>query len=366
MVLAERTCDEPLTHSVSASVSRSQGAGSGMRLGRHFSNRGRRGKSAGECVTLLLTKPLQWAKSYKSGAGGGAMSAKPGGRSSYRARDGEGVRGPNFFHGDLVREDTLGGFRVSEVAYPSGLDIPTHAHQHAYLGITLRGASVQWCGSQTRFSQPWTVTYHPPQEVHRDHFESSGALGLNVEFKPGFLERLAMTPSLWQRGIHSSHADTAWLAARLYREFLQADEPAVAGVEGLTLELLAHLWRVPPSPQGGKPPLWLQRVTELLRVRFAENLNLLYLSKTVGVHPTHLARIFRKYQRCTVGDFVRRLRIEHACREISQHHRPLADVALASGFCDQSRFSKTFRDLTGMTPREYQETSRRAKCRQKG
>ncbi len=271
----------------------------------------------------------------------------------------------NFFHGALVRKGVLGTLRVTEVAYPPRLDIPTHAHQHAYLGITLRGASVQWCGAQTRLSQAWTVTYHPPQEVHRDHFESSGALGLNVEFMPGFLERLALPCSLLEGGLHSSDGDTAWLAARLYREFLKADDPAIASAEGLTLELLAHLWRCRSFPLRGKPPLWLQTMNELLRAHYPERLNLFDLSAWVGIHPVHVARTFRKFHGCTVGDYIRRLRVEHACRAILQHQAPLADVALSSGFCDQSQFCQAFKKLTGMTPREYQDFTRRVGLEQK-
>jgi AraC family transcriptional regulator len=293
------------------------------------------------------------------------MDEKPASKASRLLRDGRRSRDPNVFHGGLLRDGNLGSLRVTEVAYPPGLDVATHAHQHAYLGITVRGASVQWCGTQTRLSQAWTVTYHPPQEIHRDHFEPSGALGLNVEFMPGFLERLALPPSLLERGIHSSEGDTAWLAARLYREFLQADEPAVASVEGLTLELLAHLWRGRSSSLPGNPPLWLQRIKELLRTHFSERLSLFDLSAWAGIHPVHLARTFRKFQGCTVGDYIRRLRVEHACREISQKHPPLADVALSSGFCDQSQFCKTFRNLTGMTPREYQEAVQRVNLKQR-
>lgn len=293
------------------------------------------------------------------------MDANPTRAKLHYLRTGRGSESPNSFHGVLVRKGILGALRVTEVAYPPRLDIPEHAHQYAYLGITLLGASVQWCGAETRLSQAWTVTYHPPQEIHRDHFEPSGALGLNVEFMPGFLERLVFPGSLLERGIHSSGGETAWLAARLYREFRQADEPAVTGVEGLTLELLAHLWRCRASPRHGKQPLWLRRIEELVQARFSERLTLLDLSTSVGIHPVHLARTFRKFQGCTVGDYIRRLRVQHACREISQHPLALADVALSCGFCDQSQFCKTFRKLTGMTPGEYQDVTRRVGPEQK-
>jgi AraC family transcriptional regulator len=77
------------------------------------------------------------------------------------------------------------------------------------------------------------------------------------------------------------------------------------------------------------------------------------LAAEVGVHPIYLARSFRKHYRCTVGEYVRRLRIETACREISVSRKSLSEIATASGFYDQSHFSNAFKRYTGMTPAEF-------------
>jgi AraC family transcriptional regulator len=76
------------------------------------------------------------------------------------------------------------------------------------------------------------------------------------------------------------------------------------------------------------------------------------------VHRGHLARMFRRYYRTTPGEYVRRLRVERACQELKRTNRPLADVAAALGFFDQSHFSGVFRRHTGLTPREYRSTVR--------
>jgi AraC-like DNA-binding protein len=88
----------------------------------------------------------------------------------------------------------------------------------------------------------------------------------------------------------------------------------------------------------------------LLRDRFAEPLTLDEIAGAVGVHPMHLTRVFRRHFRCTIGDMVRRLRIDFACRQLSSTDDALVEIALAAGFSDQSQFCRTFRRLTGMTP----------------
>ena len=91
----------------------------------------------------------------------------------------------------------------------------------------------------------------------------------------------------------------------------------------------------------------------MLVEHFSETLKLTQIAAEVGVHPVYLATAFRRKFGVTVGEFVRRLRIEHACAELKKKDLPLSAIALQAGFADQSHFSKVFKSYVGMTPREY-------------
>ena len=90
-----------------------------------------------------------------------------------------------------------------------------------------------------------------------------------------------------------------------------------------------------------------------------EPLSLTGLARTVGVHPVHLARSFRHVHACSVGEYLRRMRVGFAERELASSDAPLSDVALRAGFCDQSHFSRTFKRLTGSTPAVWRSAVRR-------
>jgi AraC family transcriptional regulator len=96
-----------------------------------------------------------------------------------------------------------------------------------------------------------------------------------------------------------------------------------------------------------------------LRARFRENLSLDEVARTAGVHPAHLARSFRCHFRCSAGEYVRRLRVEHACRELCRRDTPLAAVALEAGFGDQSHLTVVFKRHTGLTPAAYRKLYRK-------
>jgi AraC family transcriptional regulator len=105
------------------------------------------------------------------------------------------------------------------------------------------------------------------------------------------------------------------------------------------------------------PPRWLRQVRDLLHEGFRQRLTLDGIAESVGVHPAHLARVFRQQQGCTVGDYVRRLRIEYACHCLRTSDTALATVALAAGFSDQSHFSRVFKRQTGLSPAVFREST---------
>jgi AraC family transcriptional regulator len=148
------------------------------------------------------------------------------------------------------------------------------------------------------------------------------------------------------------------LAARLHEEFWGADEASALAIEGLTLELLAECSRSVSPGTDRHPPRWLASAFDLVRARFREPLTLSAVAESVGVHPAHLARVFRRFHGCTLGAHVRTLRIEYACQCLTSSAASLAQIALAAGFSDQSHFSNAFRRSMGMPPAAFRRYAR--------
>ncbi len=103
------------------------------------------------------------------------------------------------------------------------------------------------------------------------------------------------------------------------------------------------------------PPRWLKEAQELIHQHFTENISLYSIANVVQIHPSHLARVFRKYFQCSIGEYVRRLRIEYAAQEILKSDLSLADIALNAGFSDQSHFTHEFKRRMRITPAEYKK-----------
>jgi len=100
----------------------------------------------------------------------------------------------------------------------------------------------------------------------------------------------------------------------------------------------------------------VQKARDFVHDRFQESISLADVADFAEVHPVSLARAFRRTYHCTVGDYVRKLRIEFACQKLAGSDAPLVEIALSAGFSEQSHFSRTFKRLIGLTPSEYRSS----------
>jgi AraC family transcriptional regulator len=261
------------------------------------------------------------------------------------------------YYGQRVRSLRAAGLLLSERAYPPGLELPPHAHEHPYLCAVLSGGYTERCGGKEWSCAPQTLFLRPEGEVHADRFGDTGGrvfgieLGTDWPARMGGLGRALRRPAVLG-GVCAS------LAFKLYREFRTDDLASPLIVEGLVLEVLGQACRFRDQNEGGGLPRWLARARDILQEQYRDPPALADLAGEVEVHPVHLARVFRHRFACTIGEYVRRLRIEFACRELTFPGRSFVEIALAAGFCDQSQFCRAFKQQLGMTPSQFRRQLR--------
>jgi AraC family transcriptional regulator len=257
-------------------------------------------------------------------------------------------------------EREVAGFHLTETAHPPGFKLPAHAHENASFYLVLRGGFTETYGGDAYECKPSSFVFTPAGQIHSNYFHGAGGSCFLVELPPHFLKSVCARAGGLDRSTHLDGGPPAWLAARAYDEAQHLDDLSPLVFEGLALEILAALSRLQAKPER-RHPRWLEQAKELLHARFSEQLTIGEISKTVGVHPVYLAAVFRRSYRCSIGDYIRRLRVQFACQMIATSDVPLVKVALAAGFCDQSHFSKVFKSLVGLTPTQYRKSVGRLK-----
>ncbi|BAZ66464.1 MAG: AraC family transcriptional regulator [Pelatocladus maniniholoensis HA4357-MV3] len=139
------------------------------------------------------------------------------------------------------------------------------------------------------------------------------------------------------------------LASALY-----ADSMATA----LSAHLLQHYSAPKHSLQnydGGLPRHKLQRVTEYIIDHLAEDLLLGAMAQEVGMSRYHFARLFKQSTGLSPYQYVIHCRIERAKMLLLQNKLKISEVASIVGFADQSQFTRHFKRILGVTPKEIRK-----------
>ncbi len=279
---------------------------------------------------------------------------------------------PQYFGGDLLTHRSDGGLRMSEVDYGSARAWAPHTHWRAFFALLIRGSYVEALGRTELGYRPLDLGFHPESTRHTDRIAADDTRFFLLELDESWIRRLsecggeaALAPRICGGRSHE-------LALRLYREF-RADDPDIptpaptptSWTEGLALELLAGLL---PRGKNRNKPSWLARVLEWTRSEHPRKLSVSEMARQVHLHPVYLSRAFRDHVGRTVSRCLLEARLRHAMTRLADPEVSLAEVALDSGFSDQSHFTRVFKRETGMTPGVYRpaRNSRTSSARSSG
>ncbi|WP_144140425.1 helix-turn-helix domain-containing protein [Paraburkholderia sp. BCC1884] len=142
-------------------------------------------------------------------------------------------------------------------------------------------------------------------------------------------------------------------------------------VDQVSCVLAAHLLRsynaFEPMSEFRAPPLGkaeLARLTAFIEDNLDQTIGLAELAAIVNVSRFHFARLFRQSMGMTAISFVEQCRIRRAQSLIAETDIPLAQIALMTGFADQSHFTRRFHRHVGCTPAVFaRERGRRRPTR---
>lgn len=258
------------------------------------------------------------------------------------------------FYGGVRAERTVAGLTLAETGYVPGFVVPPHDHAHPFFCLGLRGTFAERMERQTWTAVPATVFFHPAGAQHAEEFGDVGGRLFNIQLGRSWLGRLqpfeVRPPG---RQVRSTGGALTRIALDVLHEFRRADTASDLAIDGLVLAMMAHLSRIETAAERSGAPAWLDRVREMLHDRADQPMDIAGIAAEVDIHPVHLARVFRDHHGCSPGEYLRRVRVEHACTMLADTPRTLAQVAYRSGYADQSHFTRQFKRAVGVTPGEY-------------
>lgn len=257
------------------------------------------------------------------------------------------------FDGVKFKKRDVSSFSLKELNYSPSIEVPKHAHEQAIFCMSMEGGCAEIYGSKLREYTPFSLSFLPAHQTHSLKASNIGMRAFSLNIPPYYLERMREYSLNIDDSVYCSRSILTQVLLRLYQEFQNTDDASPLAVEGLALEMLAEISRYQVKNKESKSPYWLRQARDIVHEQFSLHLSLDAVAQEVDVHPVHLARMFRKYYRCTIGEYIRKVRVENACQKILTTETPLIEIALTNGFSDQSHFTRIFKRFKGMTPSQY-------------
>lgn len=260
------------------------------------------------------------------------------------------------FRGHIIKTYEFAGLRLVDRVYSAKTKVPKHSHPHAVFCVGLSGMCSEVFAGKVRHYEASTVEFLPPDQCHSLDFPFADTRAFSVDIATSWIESAREFSLRLDSSVHAHGGLLSGLMMKIYDEFWHLDSSSPVAIQGLAMEMFAAVSRHDSNRSGRQPQRWLARAVELLDENLTEHLTLTQVASAAGVHPVYLAREFRRFHGCTIGEYIRRLRVERACRQLSSSDESLATIAAGAGFSDQSHFSRTFKRLMGMTPAQYRAT----------
>jgi AraC-like DNA-binding protein len=257
------------------------------------------------------------------------------------------------FYGETSETIFLDGITLTDTEYTKA-QVDWHYHQNAYFTFILQGKLIEGNRKETYDCSAGSLLYHNWQEPHYNIKPAGFTRGFHIEVNQEWINNYYIDTKELQGSMMVWDPRLKLLLYKIYKETKIKDRTSSIAIQTLLLETFSLLKsdRVLIS---SKKPSWVYKVHEILKEKSSERLSLNELSGLLRIHPVHLSRDFPRHFHCSLGDYIRKIKIEKSLSLLTTKRYSLTQIAFECGFSDQSHFIRCFRDATGINPLAYRK-----------
>ena len=121
-------------------------------------------------------------------------------------------------------------------------------------------------------------------------------------------------------------------------------------VKARSIELCSLLSRA--AIEGGATSDTIFRINNQY-LKSLQSMSLDAVARHVHLNPAYFSSLFKQSTGSSFKEYLNMVRVEESKRLLTNTNYSVIDIAIATGFEDQSYFSKVFKKYTGLTPKQY-------------
>ena len=111
--------------------------------------------------------------------------------------------------------------------------------------------------------------------------------------------------------------------------------------------------------QDSKKVTQIKPAVDFIEANYDQQLTLSMVAKAAFLSVSRMAHLFKEQMDITIIDYLTNVRINHAKRLLLSSEKSCTTICFEVGYNNQSYFTRTFKELVGITPRQYRVQNNR-------
>lgn len=255
------------------------------------------------------------------------------------------------YFGNHYHKLQLDNFLITDTEYTHE-KVDWHSHQNPYFTYLLEGKLFEANKKETYHLSPGTLLFHNWQDAHYNIKPPEFTRGFHIEMNSKWFEKYDLKSFDFQGSLHLENPFTKELMTKIFFESKVLDNNSQTSIELLLINVFSTI-KNQPYKKDSNIPNWVYQLKEILHEQPDICTSLTNLSSILNIHPVHLSREFSTYFKTTMGNYIRRQKINKAILLIINKKLSMTEICYECGFYDQSHFITSFKKVYGYTPLQF-------------
>ncbi|UJH67952.1 helix-turn-helix domain-containing protein [Allomuricauda sp. SCSIO 65647] len=251
------------------------------------------------------------------------------------------------FMGQVQKMRALSGFTLSRTDHGQHMKVPKHEHEHPYISLLLHGLYHEQSIISEHDIKTGSSLFRPKGFEHKNEIGSHNSFCFNIEIEKGFPDKKHYSKIADYMQFERNNLEIYKIYFGFQNDF--SDELLTLMVEENLHLLFQHQYAENVSGRAH----WVGKIKKEIRFHPEKMYRIDEISHSVHLHPNYFVRKFKEKTGFTLGEFLLRQRISRGIDLMLHSSKPLTEIAVESGFYDQSHFIRHFRRFFGTTPSHY-------------
>lgn len=237
---------------------------------------------------------------------------------------------------------------------------PNHFHEHYVIGFIEKGRRFLSCKNREYIIEPGDLVLFNPRDNHTCEQIDGKTLDYRcINIQPEIMSKAVFEitgkenlPYFMQQVVF--HSELIAVLRELHQIIMEEERDfRKEEIFFFLLEQLIEQYTEQTMPtEYTVQTVEAKTVCEFIEKHYMENITLDDLYRLTGLSKYYLLRSFTKQKGISPYSYLETIRINNAKIMLEQGILPI-DVALQTGFTDQSHFSNFFKKFIGLTPKQY-------------